>query len=44
VPHLPPVFVLYEHQGYSLHIDSGLIFDIVRNHLLITGYAPGLAS
>jgi len=44
VPHLPPVLALYEHEGSSLHIDSGLTFDIVHNHLLITGYAPGLAA
>jgi len=37
VPHLPPVLALYEHEGSSLHIDSGLTFDVVHNHLLITG-------
>jgi hypothetical protein len=44
VPHLPPVLALYEHEGSSLHIDSGLHFDIVENHVLITGYAPGIAG
>lgn len=42
VPHLPPVLALYEHEGVSLHIDSGFSLDIVRNHVLLTGYAPGL--
>jgi hypothetical protein len=42
--HLPPVLALYEHEGSSLHIDSGLTFDVVHNHLLITGYAPGIAA
>jgi len=42
VPHLPPTLALYEHEGASLHIDSGFSLDIVRNHVLITGYAPGL--
>jgi hypothetical protein len=44
VPHLPPVLALYEQEGSSLPIDSGLTFDIVHNHLLITGCASGLAS
>lgn len=44
VPQLPPVLALYEHEGSSLHIDSGLHFDIVENHVLITGYAPGIAA
>lgn len=44
VPHLPPILAMYEHEGTSLHIDSGFSMDIVRNHVLITGYAPGLAS
>ena len=43
VPHLPPVLALYEHEGSSLHIDSGFTLDIVHNHVLITGYAPGIA-
>ncbi len=42
VPHLPPVLALYEHEGATLHIDSGFSTDIVTNHVLITGYAPGL--
>jgi hypothetical protein len=44
VPHLPPVLALYEHEGSALHIDSGFSLDIVRNHVLITGYAPGIAK
>ena len=43
VPHLPSVLALYEHKSESLHFSSGFALDIVRNHLLITGYAPGLA-
>jgi hypothetical protein len=44
VPHLPPTLAFYEHEGASLHIDSGFSPDIVKNHVLITGYAPGLAA
>ena len=44
VPHLPPVLALYEHEGSGLHIDSGFAPDIVHNHALVTGYAPGLAA
>ena len=44
VPHLPPVLALYEHEGSSLHIDSGFTLDIVRNHVLITGYLPGIQA
>jgi predicted lipase len=44
VPHLPPVLALYEHEGASLHIDSGFSLDIVHNHVLVTGYAPGIAK
>lgn len=44
VPHLPPVLALYEHEGSSLHIDSGFTLDMVHNHVLVTGYAPGIAK
>lgn len=44
VPHLPPPLALYEHEGCSLHIDSGFTLDVVHNHVLITGYAPGIAA
>jgi triacylglycerol lipase len=44
VPHLPPLLALYEHEGNSLHIDSGFSSDIVHNHVLVTGYAPGIAK
>jgi triacylglycerol lipase len=43
VPHLPPVLALYEHEGNSVTIDSGFSLDIVKNHVLVSGYAPGLA-
>jgi triacylglycerol lipase len=29
VPQIPPVLALYEHEGSSLHIDSGFTLDIV---------------
>jgi triacylglycerol lipase len=44
VPHLPPLLALYEHEGNELHIDSGFSLDIVHNHVLVTGYAPGIAA
>jgi triacylglycerol lipase len=44
VPHLPPILALYEHEGSSLHINSGFSLDMVHNHVLITGYAPGIAQ
>src|SRR5215467_13673120 len=43
VPHLPPDLADYEHEGSELSIDSGFSFDVVRNHVLATGYAPGIA-
>jgi hypothetical protein len=42
LPHLPPLLALYEHEGHSLHIDSGFSMDIVHNHVLVTGYAPDI--
>lgn len=32
VPHLPRLLALYEHEGHSLHNDSGFSMDIVHNH------------
>jgi triacylglycerol lipase len=44
VSHLPPVLAGYRHEGNDLSIDSGFSLDIVRNHVLSTGYVPGLAE
>jgi hypothetical protein len=44
VPHLPPVLAAYEHERNGVTIDSGFSFDIVRNHVLATGYVPGMAQ
>jgi hypothetical protein len=44
VPYLPPVLAGYRHEGNDLSIDSGFSLDIARNHVLSTGYAPGLAE
>lgn len=44
VPHLPPDIAEYEHEGNELAIDSGFSFDVVHNHVLATGYAPGIAK
>ena len=44
VPHLPPDLAGYEHEGNQLSIDSGFSLDIVKNHVLVSGYAPGLAE
>ena len=43
VPHLPPDLADYEHEGNQLNIDSGFSFVIVKNHVLVSGYAPGIA-
>jgi len=43
VPHLPPDIAEYEHEGSEVTIDSGFSLDVVHNHVLATGYAPGLA-
>jgi hypothetical protein len=42
VPHLPPDIAEYEHEGSELTIDSGFSLDVVHNHVLATGYAPGI--
>jgi len=44
VPHLPPDIAGYEHEGSQVTIDSGFSLDVVRNHVLATGYAPGMAT
>lgn len=44
VPHLPPVIAWFEHEGNSVTIDSGFSLDVVRNHVLSTGYDPGMSS
>lgn len=44
VPHVPPSLAGYVHVGMQLTIDSGFSFDVVRNHVLDTGYAPGMAN
>jgi triacylglycerol lipase len=43
VPHLPPDLAGYEHEGSQVTVDSGFSLDLVHNHVLKTGYAPGIA-
>lgn len=42
IPHLPPDIAGYEHEGNEVTIDSGFSLDVVRNHVLVTGYVPGI--
>jgi hypothetical protein len=42
VPHLPPDIAGYEHEGNQVTIDSGFSLDVVHNHVLATGYVPGM--
>jgi triacylglycerol lipase len=42
VPHLPPSIASYEHEGNQVTIDSGFSLDVVHNHVLPTGYVPGM--
>jgi hypothetical protein len=44
VPHLPPELAQYEHEGIQVTIDSGFSFDVAHNHMLETGYVPGMAK
>src|SRR6266852_1285192 len=44
VPHLPPDLAGYEHEGNSVTIDSGFSLDVVHNHVLATGYEPGMTE
>lgn len=42
VPHLPPDLAGYQHEGGELPIDSGFSLDVVKNHVLVSGYLPGI--
>ncbi|HZR65442.1 MAG TPA: lipase family protein [Terriglobales bacterium] len=42
VPHLPPDIAGYGHEGNQVTIDSGFSLDVVHNHVLATGYVPGM--
>jgi triacylglycerol lipase len=42
VPHLPPDIAGYQHEGNQVIIDSGFSLDVVHNHVLATGYVPGM--
>lgn len=44
VPHLPPEIAGYQHEGSQVTIDSGFSLDVVHNHVLATGYVPGIAK
>ena len=44
VPHLPPDIAGYEHEGNQVTIDSGFSLDVAHNHVLATGYVPGMAE
>jgi hypothetical protein len=44
VPYLPPDIASYEHEGSQVTIDSGFSLDVVHNHVLPTGYVPGMAT
>ncbi len=44
VPHVPPLLAGYVHVGQQLTIDSGFHADIAANHVLKTGYRPGLEA
>ena len=44
VPHVPPALAGYVHVGNQVNIDSGFSLDLVHNHVLSTGYAPGLVK
>jgi hypothetical protein len=44
VPHLPPSLAGYVHVGNQVTIDSGFHINVVENHVLATGYAPGIAT
>ncbi|HZQ17214.1 MAG TPA: lipase family protein [Terriglobales bacterium] len=44
VPHLPPEIAGYQHEGSQVTIDSGFSLDVVHNHVLATGYVPGMAK
>ena len=44
VPHVPPTLAGYTHVGQQLTIDSGFHIDIASNHVISSGYTPGLAT
>lgn len=44
VPHLPPDLAGYVHVGSQVAIDSGFHLDVAENHVLETGYLPGLEA
>ena len=44
VPHVPPGLAGFVHVGNQVTIDSGFSLDVVKNHVLPTGYAPGLTK
>jgi hypothetical protein len=44
VPHFPPVLAGYRHEGNELSIDSGFSLDVVKNHVLVSGYLPGIGD
>jgi triacylglycerol lipase len=44
VPHLPPEIAGYQHEGSQVTIDSGFSLDVVHNHVLATGYVPGMTK
>ena len=44
VPHVPPSLAGFVHVGNQLTIDSGFSFNVVHNHVLDTGYEPGMVT
>jgi Lipase (class 3) len=44
VPHLPLVLAAYEHEGNGVTVESGFSLDMVRNHVLTSGYVHGMAE
>ena|GEM_PF-923500 len=44
VPNVPPQLAGYAHVGAALSIDSGWSVNFAHNHVLTTGYLPGLTS
>lgn len=44
VPDMPPKLAGYMHVGAELPIDSGFSLSVAHNHVLTTGYLPGLKT
>jgi hypothetical protein len=44
VPNMPPRLSGYAHIGAQLTIDSGFSLNVAHNHVLTTGYLPGLET